>query len=331
MSTFLFPQKYLQFSDEHKLNLRILKKEKVTKKIAALLLFGIMVLMIEGSADAQRNLPKGSAASYAAGGLDLQAVGELFKETATLEEFEKALNDPEVGVNNLDLDENGEVDYIRVVEQVSGNTHLIILQVCLTENEYQDVAFIEVEKNDEDTYNMQVHGDEEIYGVDYYVVPAEVHLHVWPIITWIYQPVYRPYRSRFYFGFYPRWWRPYRPVSVQIYRTRTIRLTNRATFTVSRTSRVQWGTKIHYQSHSSKLVKKQTTFGRKPAITTNKRTAASKGKTTMVKKRVIKITNKKKGRPAVKAGVKKTQKTENRKKITVKKRVKKTESQKKKK
>ena len=55
--------------------------------------------------------------SEAADGLDLQAVAELFKDAKDLEAFEKSLNDPEIGVNNLDLDDNGDVDFIRVMEE----------------------------------------------------------------------------------------------------------------------------------------------------------------------------------------------------------------------
>ena len=65
--------------------------------------------------------------SEIADGLDLEAVGELFREAENLEAFEKVLNDPEVGINNLDLNGDGYVDYIRVVEDVVDYTHLIIL------------------------------------------------------------------------------------------------------------------------------------------------------------------------------------------------------------
>ena len=183
--------------------------------------------------------------SEAAEGLDLSAVSALFQESENLEAFERALNDPEIGINNLDLDENGEADFIRVVEQSADETRLIILQVPLAENEFQDVATIEVEKTGDDVYNMQVHGDAIIYGYDYYVAPAYVHIHSWPIITWMYGPAYRPYRSVFRVGFYPQWWRPYRPVSLRVYRTRTVKFNRRTTFTVRKTSRVTSVVKIN--------------------------------------------------------------------------------------
>ena len=46
--------------------------------------------------------------SDAAEGLDLHTVAEVFKDSPNLEEFEKILNDPDKGINNLDLDESGK-------------------------------------------------------------------------------------------------------------------------------------------------------------------------------------------------------------------------------
>ncbi len=217
---------------------------------------------------------KVTVTSEAAEGLDLIAVGQLFKDSANLEAFEKALNDPEVGINNLDLDDNGEVDFIRVVEEVAEATHLIILQVPLAENEFQDVATIEIEKEGDERYNFQVHGNEVIYGVDYYVATPDIHIHRWPITGFIYRPAYRPYRSVFYFGSYPRWHRPYRPVTINVYRTRTVRYTGRTTFAVTRTTRVKTASKVRYTSRTSTHVKKKTTV-----------TRSGSGKTTVKKER----------------------------------------------
>src|SRR6185436_4205802 len=154
-------------------------------------------------APAREQLTTVSPSSEAAEGLDLHAVSELFKSSENPETFEKALNDPETGVNNLDLDGNGEVDYIRVVEEVSGDTRVMILQASLSEKEFQDVATIEVEKAGEKQYNMQVRGDEVIYGTQYYVAPVDVNIHLWPAVVRLYRPAYRPYRSVYYYGHYP--------------------------------------------------------------------------------------------------------------------------------
>jgi hypothetical protein len=237
----------------------------------------------------------------------LQAVAELFKDAKDLEGFEKSLNDPEIGVNNLDLDDNGEVDFIRVMEEASDDARVIVLQVPLGENEFQDVATIEVEKNSEDDYNMQIRGNEVIYGVDYYIAPVQVHVHTWPIVPWIFRPVYHPYRSAFYFGFYPRWWHPWHPVTVHVYRMRTVRYTTRATFSVTHTTRVTRVTKVNYRASSSTLVKKQTHVSR-----------GGHERTTTVKAGKVEVHNPKTGKETTVKGVKKTTKTEHGKKTTVK-------------
>ncbi len=199
-------------------------------------------------------------ASGAADGLDLKAVGALFRESKDLEAFERSLNDPETGVNNLDLDGNGETDFIRVVEEVADDTHVIILQVPLGKDEFQDVATIEVEKSGDESYNLQVRGNEVVYGPDYYVVPADAHIHAWPVIAWIYRPLHRPYRSVVRFNVYPRWWRPHPVVSVKAYRVRTGRLAV-GTFSVAKATRVRSVTRVRYNPRTSTLVRKTTVTG----------------------------------------------------------------------
>jgi hypothetical protein len=200
---------------------------------------------------AQEEISVSASTPEAADGLDLAAVGQLFKDSENLEAFEKALNDSTVGVNNLDLDGNGTVDFIRVIEETAEGVHLIILQVPLAENEFQDVATIEVEKAGEDQTNMQVHGNDILYGPDFYVTVSDAHIHRWPIIALIYRPVYRPYRSVFYFGHYPHWWRPRVPLAVHVYRGRTVKIVGRNAFTVVKTTRVTSVTRVHYIPRSS--------------------------------------------------------------------------------
>lgn len=291
-------------------NIIILIEEKTMKiktvsRIATLLLFINISLVM-----AQDNVTIIAPTSEAADGLDLKAVSELFAETNNLEDFEKSLNNPDEGLNNLDLDGNGEVDYIRIVEEVAQDTHLIILQAAIGKDEFQDVATIEVEK-DNDNYNMQIHGNEVIYGANYYYAP-HVHIHTWPIISWIYRPIYRPYHSRFHFGFYPRWWRPFHPVHRTIYSKRVVRYTNRNTFVVRKTSRVRTIGIVKYKPRTSTRVTKRVTV---------KRNVNKNGKTTTVKTK--KTVKRKNGKTTVKKKTTKTKKgnkTVKRTKVTKKKR-----------
>jgi hypothetical protein len=102
--------------------------------------------------------------------LDLYATLDLFQQSKTIEEFEASLNDDKSGINNLDLNVDGDVDFIKVVTKKEGDDFTFILQVDVLEKEPQDVAVILVSKSD-DKVTIQMVGDENLYGKDYVIEP----------------------------------------------------------------------------------------------------------------------------------------------------------------
>jgi hypothetical protein len=165
----------------------------------------------------------------------LQGALDLFKNAKDLQSFEQSLNTEEQKVNNLDLDGNGDVDYIRVVDHTDGDAHAIVLQVAVSKEENQDVAVIELEKNGAASAMLQIRGAEELYGADVMVEPFEeqdagttpskgpsapelvrvriwVNVWAWPCVTWIYSPSYVIWNSPWYWGYYPPYWHPWRPM-----------------------------------------------------------------------------------------------------------------------
>jgi len=126
--------------------------------------------------------------------LDLEAVASVFGESENLEDFEKRLNDPETQISNLDLNEDGEVDYLRVVESSKDETHLVTIQAIIEKDKYQDVAVIDVEKDTEGETQVQVVGDVYMYGPDYIITPVYVHSPV-VVVVWFWGPYYNPWRS----------------------------------------------------------------------------------------------------------------------------------------
>lgn len=149
--------------------------------------------------------------------LDLEAVGSLFGKYNNLEDFENQLNNPERAISNLDLNEDGQVDYLRVVEVVNGNRHLITLQAVIGENQFQDVATIEVEKNNEEEVTVQIIGDTEIYGEDYIIEPTYATPLVFPLLFWAAH--YRPWHSSSRWNHYPNHYRPRRPYPLALYQS----------------------------------------------------------------------------------------------------------------
>ena len=147
--------------------------------------------------------------------LDLEAVASIFADAKDLEAFEYALNDPDTQISNLDLNQDDQVDYLRVMESAENDTHVIAIQAVLAEDIYQDVATIEVEKDNEGNPRVQVVGDVYLYGPGYIVEPVYVYRPVIFSIFW--RPYYRPYRSVFYWGYYPRHWHYWKPFHVHHY------------------------------------------------------------------------------------------------------------------
>ncbi len=148
--------------------------------------------------------------------LDLEAVASVFGEAKDLEEFEKKLNDPETQISNLDLNEDGEVDYLRVMETSKGDTHLVTIQAVIAKDQYQDVATIDVEKIGKDETQVQVVGDVYMYGPGYIVEPVYVHPPV--VFMFFWGPLYHPWHSPFYWGYYPPYYHPWHPYSRNRYR-----------------------------------------------------------------------------------------------------------------
>lgn len=172
----------------------------------------------------------------------LEAALDLFKKSESLEDFEKLLNAENNDANNLDLNEDGQTDYIRVVDQMDGDVHAIVLQVPVSAGESQDIAVIEIEKNGTESAELQIVGDEDIFGSEVIAEPFDeegvkkdgrggpsiamapvrvvVNVWLWRPVRFIYRPAYVVYVSPWRWGLYPTYWRPFRPRPWHVYHVR---------------------------------------------------------------------------------------------------------------
>ena len=174
--------------------------------------------------------------------LDLFAVLDLFQKSQTIEDFEKSLNEEKTGINNLDLNLDNKVDFIKVVTKQDGNDFTFILQVDVTEKETQDVAVILVSKDKNDKVIMQIVGDVDLYGKDYVIEPKPpvtpnpgyagnktdtvkvtapttvVVVEQTPIVQYVYSPVYVPYYPPYHYAYYPPYYAAFTVMAVGIYR-----------------------------------------------------------------------------------------------------------------
>lgn len=139
--------------------------------------------------------------------LDLQAVGAAFAQSSTVEEFEYLLNDASYMLSNLDLNGDGYVDYLRVMETIEGRAHVFVIQAVLAQNVYQDVATVVAEVGPSISPCVQIIGAEYIYGPRYIIQPVYVSTPL--IFTHLLRVDYRPWRSPWHWDYYPpRYKRP---------------------------------------------------------------------------------------------------------------------------
>ena len=76
----------------------------------------------------------------------LEGALAMFKKANSLEEFEKMLNQEDNNINNLDLNNDGNIDYINVDDIKENDNHVIVLSTFVNEIEKQDIATIGIEK-----------------------------------------------------------------------------------------------------------------------------------------------------------------------------------------
>jgi hypothetical protein len=175
--------------------------------------------------------------------LNLYAVMKLFRDSKTLEDFERDLNDKKAGINNLDLNGDRKIDYITVTDNVNGDVHNIVLQDAISKDEVQDVAVFTVQRFSDGGVQIQLTGDEALYGKNYIIEPnydeqnnsstpnpgysgdntsvygrnvtivrtTPVYIAEWPLIRFIFRPGYFGWHSRWYWGYYPSYWSPWEP------------------------------------------------------------------------------------------------------------------------
>ena len=171
------------------------------KKLTTLLL---MLTLMSVTSWADETITVSANSTDISEGLDLKVVAKLFAEAENLEQFEMKLNNPDSAFCNLDLNGDGQVDYLRVIETGEGNKRLIVLQAILAKDIYQDVASIYVEKDEAEQVTVQVIGDEYVYGANYIIEPIYIRRPL--IYDWFWGTAWYAWTSPWYWGYYPSWW-----------------------------------------------------------------------------------------------------------------------------
>jgi len=239
----------------------------------------------------------------------------MFHQSSSVEEFEKLINTENNHVNNLDLNSDGDIDYIKVIDKADKDVHAFILQVAVSENESQDIAVIELEKTGNETAVIQIVGDEDIYGEEVIAEPAGddknektgngrgpnyndvftddipivVNVWGWTSVRFVYGPFYKPWISPWRWHYHPAWWKPWHPLRWHVWHP--FHYGYHRSFAVVHTHRVVHAHAVYKPFRTSSV----TVRSRHSAVVGNYRVTKAKtsvtgprGNTTTVKKTTIK-------------------------------------------
>ena len=164
--------------------------------------------------------------------LNLQAVGEIIRHSSNPQEIEKKLNEPD-GVNNLDLDGDGKIDYLKVTEYGKGSEHGYSICAVLKDGE-PEVANVVINTLPNQQAQMSLNGNPTYYGNQNNTYQSSFNATDFLLLAWLMQPHYSYYHSPYHYGYYGYGYGPRPIVSYHSYYARPYVRSVPRTYTVSR-------------------------------------------------------------------------------------------------
>lgn len=168
---------------------------------------------------------------WAKDNFDLQRAGEYLQRSNSPEEFERFINEDD-GINNLDLNGDGYVDYVSVEEfdDRDSNSRGLSLFSRFGPNLIQEIATVLLYRDRPDYPGARflIRGNDDIYGDNSYYETNWLDRSV-GIASYLFKD-HDPYRSPYYYDNYPTWYSPYEFVETPVYRTRIEQMFPQPTF-----------------------------------------------------------------------------------------------------
>jgi len=135
-----------------------------------------------------------------AGGFDVNKLANLVRQSTNPAKLEDAINTPSNGITNLDLDNDGNIDYLKVTE-ADDNRLRVLDDVDSTQS--VTVATIKVTPNpDNTTANLNINSNPD-YAGSYYQYHASFGLTDFLLLSYLMRP-HPYYVPMYHYGYYPR-------------------------------------------------------------------------------------------------------------------------------
>ncbi len=190
---------------------------------------------IEGQDTEESTVAQSDSTGLLGDNFNLKGALDLFKKSSSPEDFERRLNVKGSYVNNLDLNEDGKVDFIRVIDNTQEAIHAIVMRIYVNRSEQQDIAVIQIEKTGDQQATLQIVGDEDLFGPNVIVEPfgetaanldpngggpdggaivlktTDFNCWFWPTVQFIFDVSYVVYASPYRWDYYPSYYSPWDP------------------------------------------------------------------------------------------------------------------------
>ena len=202
---------------------------RIFKIFAAIIAIGLFIVACNDEQVIQPPAPIAQTLTtddyWAKDNFDLSRIGPLLERSDNVEEFEGYLNEPN-GINNIDFNGDGYVDYLSVREfgDDYDDQHGLSLYCNYGDDLIQDIATVYFYR-DEPTYpgsRILIYGDDRLYGDNYYYETNWLD-RAFSLATYLFAD-HDLYYSPYYYDYYPPSYVVYEVVDTPIYVTRITRL-----------------------------------------------------------------------------------------------------------
>ena len=196
------------------------------KKIQLFLVVAVLLLSSCGGNNVQQQQPP-------VPGFDIQAFNGLLSRTSNPDALQQAINTPGNNINNLDLDNDGSIDYLKV-DQISATQIQVVDEVGNDPNQRTVLATLNINQGN-NSYSIQ--GNQQYCGDTYvYNSPSGITFGQYMFLSWALSPhpYYHPYWGyhrgyyRGYSSYHSHYRTPYNPGYIQQRKTTTTTKTTTA-------------------------------------------------------------------------------------------------------
>lgn len=141
-------------------------------------------------------------------GFDVNKLGEIVKTSTDPQVLEKAINDPNNHINNLDLNKDGTIDYLKVTEP--GKNQLNVVD-DIANDQSVTVASINVNPTNNNTADLNIQGNPSYVG-DNNMYHSHFTLTDFLLLSYFMRP-HSYYMPMYHYGYYPSYYHTTRVVT----------------------------------------------------------------------------------------------------------------------